>query len=257
MKWASVFTDLAIGKRSGPRILIYHQVGGGSGLEMDLEIEAFGAQLDWMLGHGEIVDLETAVSRRSEVDADRMYVLTFDDGHISLFRHAFPLMRELGIPFTLYVTTAPLESDRLLHGDPRMRLSSWDHLGEMRASGLMTVGAHGHGHLDARSNPRAVLEEDLARCNELLYLRLGVSPRHFAYPWGHRSDVAAPLVRRLYDSAVIGSGPDFDVGTDLHEIPRIPVMHSDGSSALFARKMWGGFRLETRLRAWRDRRASA
>ncbi len=256
VKWASLFTDLTLGRRSGPRILIYHQVGAGSGLEMDLETTAFAAQLEWMLRHGEIVDLEAAVVRRREANADRLYVLTFDDGHVTLFHHAYPLMRELGIPFTVYVTTAPLESDGLLHGDPRMALASWDQLAEMRDSGLMTAGAHGHRHLDARAHPQTVLEEDLNSCNDLLYLRLGVVPRHFAYPWGHRSDSAEPLVRALYDSAVIGSGSDFDATTDVHRVPRIPVMYSDGSSVLFSRKMWGGFRLESRLRALRDRLAS-
>ena len=253
VKWASAIADLPMGRRKGPRILIYHQVGAGSGLEMDLKFDAFEAQLEWMTRHGEIVDLDEALARAGEPDSERIYVLTFDDGHISLFQHAFPLMHERRIPFTLYVTTAPLESDHLLHGDERMSLSSWDELGLMQQSGLMTVGAHSHRHLDARAHSQSVLQEDMEECNSLLRLRLGVEPLHFAYPWGHRSDVAEPIVKRLYRSAMIGSGPGIDWVTNLYRVPRIPVMRSDASLALFSRKMWGGFRTETRLRSLRDR----
>ena len=255
VKWASIVTDLPFGRRKGPRILIYHQVGAGSGLEMDLKVEAFGAQLDWMMTNGEIVDLETGLGLVGAPGSEAKYVLTFDDGHESLFQHAFPLMLERRTPFTLYVTTAPLQSDLLLHGDSRMRLVSWHAIQRMRDSGLMTVGAHGHQHYDARAHPRATLEEDLVRCNTLLFENLGVEPRHFAYPWGHPSEAVESVIRHLYHSAVIGSGPGLDEMTDLYRIPRIPVMLSDALPFLFARKMWGGFRLEASLRSLRDRLA--
>jgi len=252
-KWLSIAGDILAGRRRGPRILIYHQVGSGSGLEMDVELDAFESQLDWMSDHGEIVSLDEAVNRIGDEDADHCFVLTFDDGHESLYQKAFPAMAERALPFLLYTTTAPLEGTQLLHDDPNMRLSSWDEIISMRESGLMMVGAHGHRHLDARDHDREVLDRDMRLCNDLIRKRLEVDPRHFAYPWGHRSDAAEPVVRELYETAAIGSGGDLRESTDVHRLPRIPVMLSDGSPSIFARKMWGGFRFETLLRSLRDR----
>lgn len=252
-KWLSMAGDILVGRRRGPRILIYHQVGSGSGLEMDVELDTFELQLDWMSDHGEIVTLDEALGRIGEDDADDCFVLTFDDGHESLYQKAYPAMAERGLPFMLYVTTAPLEGNRLLHDDPAMRLSSWDEIVSMRESGLMTVGAHGHRHLDAREHDRETLDGDMRLCNDLIRKRLDVDPRHFAYPWGHRSEAAEPVVRELYETAAIGSGGDLRQSTDVHRLPRIPVMLSDGSPSTFARKMWGGFRFETSLRSLRDR----
>lgn len=252
VKWASVGGDVLRGRRPGPRILIYHQVGAGSGLEMDVATADFLAQMRWIRDHGEPVALDDAIRRSGEPDSHRLYVVTFDDGHESLFEHAFPILKELAIPFTLYVTTGPLENSSPLHGDETMPVCSWEEVASMFESGLMTVGAHSHEHLDARAHPPDVLEHDMTLCNELIELRLGIVPSHFAYTWGIPSDTAAPLVARLYDSAVIGSGDGFDDSTDAHRIPRLPVMATDGSGVLFRRKMWGGFRLETKLRAMRD-----
>lgn len=250
-KWASVLSDPLMGRRLGPRLLIYHQVGADSGFEMDVSPQAFLRQLDWIQSHGRIVDLETALIGRSDPDSSEMFVLTFDDGHVGVFEHAFPTLLRRGLPFTLYLTTGPIERGGSLHDDDRMRLISWGQVEEMVGSGLATVGAHSHGHLDMRLHGEEAIRNDLVMCDQLLEQRLGIKPRHFAYPWGHWSQTADRLVRERYESAVLGGGKGISPKDDVHELHRLPIMASD-SYVLFRRKMWGGLRLENALRSLRD-----
>lgn len=251
VKWASAATDPVLGRRPGPRILIYHQVGATSNLEMDVERSRFEKQLDWMQEHGDIVSLEEALSALAVPIAGYQFVLTFDDGHQSVYTDAFPQMAARGLPFTLYLTTAPLEAGAPLHGDPRQPLLSWPEIGEMFETGLMTVGAHSHRHLDARRHDRKSLSDDLETCDVILEDRVGVRPRHYAYPWGHWSAVADAVVRARYESAAVGAA-SMRLPADPYRLSRIPVMGSD-TGALFRRKMWGGFRFETQIRTLRDR----
>jgi hypothetical protein len=44
--------DLFLGEWPGPRILIYHQIGAGSGFQMDLSPSLFGGHLMWLLDQG-------------------------------------------------------------------------------------------------------------------------------------------------------------------------------------------------------------
>lgn len=252
LKWVSAATDPIGGKRPGPRILIYHQVGAGSGLEMDVGADLFRSQMDWLRHHGRIVDLDHSVEgiRRARVEDDE-YVVTFDDGHVSVYRHAFAYLEQNSIPFTLYLTTGPLERGGYLHEDRSMPTVNWTQVNEMLSTGLVTVGSHSHRHLDARRHDRLELEEDLVICDGTIADRTGVEPVHYAYPWGHWSSQADPIVRNRYRSAAIGSGRGIQQGQDPHRISRVPVMASDGPM-LFRRKMWGGFRLETGLRRARD-----
>ncbi len=254
-KWLSAVTDLPFGQRSGPRILIYHQVGAALELEMNMALDAFESQLDWLLAHGEIVDLDRAVEMGGTSGDAHRYVLTFDDGHVSLFEEAFPLLKRKGVPFTLYVTTEPIEQGVPLHGDSRMPMVKWDQIREMLDSGLVTIGAHSHAHLDMRAHSGNVIAEDLDECNAIIEKRLDVAPRHFAYPWGHWSHAADGAVRARYQTATVGSGPGITADFDAHKLTRIPIMASDSDPTLFQRKMWGGFRLETKLRSGRDRLA--
>lgn len=252
-KWASVATDFPFGKRRGPRILIYHQVGEDVPFEMNVTREAFIEQLDWLSAHGDIVDLGTSLQRIGHADADDTYVLTFDDGHRSVFESVFPILEERDVPFTLYLSTRAMEEGGCLHGDERMPLVTWEEVGQMLDSNLLSVGAHSHGHLDMRVQHQNTIHLDLAECDRLIHERLGLVPRHFAYPWGHWSNEADALVRARYQSAAIGSGPPIGPLADRYKLSRIPVMASDSDVAVFARKMWGGFRFESALRALRDR----
>jgi peptidoglycan/xylan/chitin deacetylase (PgdA/CDA1 family) len=243
-KAAFVLGDVFLRPLPGPRILIYHQIGGGE-LEMEVTPEAFGTHIDWLQRRWEIVTLDQALSRRDEEGSESLLVLTFDDGYEGVYHQAFPLLRERRLPFTLYLSTQPIEK-----GDPLGYAAeplTWEQLRAMAASGLMTVGAHTHRHRDLRLLPGPEIEVELDISNGLIRSRLGSEPRHFAYPWGYWSAAADPLVRERYTSAVLGSGPGIGPQADLFTLPRIPVQRSD-RPAFFRRKVRTGLQLEDRAR---------
>lgn len=251
VKAASVASDPLLGRRKGPRFLIYHQVGAGSGLEMDVDTESFEAQVDWLLANYRVVPLDEALENIGSDESDSDVVLTFDDGHRGVYTDAYPIMRESAVPFTLFLNTGPLESGSFLHDDPTMPLMSWANLEEMMSSGLATIGSHTHRHLNLRTTEPTLIAEDLELCDQIIERRLGIEVRAFAYPWGLWGAAADGSVRKRYTSAFVGSGGGIKDGADLHRLPRVPVMAGDNLT-FFKRKMWGGFRLETLARGVRD-----
>jgi peptidoglycan/xylan/chitin deacetylase (PgdA/CDA1 family) len=170
-------------------------------------------------------------------------VLTFDDGYSDVFTTAFPILEDRGMPFVLYVSTGMIADDPA-SADGAL---TWSDIEKMLASGLMTLGAHTHGHPDLRSLLPEEVEEELSISDEVLHRRLGVRPRHFAYPYGFWSESADPAVRERYDTAVLGGSPRHEPVPDPHLLHRYPVQLSDGF-ALFKRRMRGGFWLEESLR---------
>ena len=247
VKLAAAVGDKVVGPLPGPRILIYHQVGAGTGLEMEVTIEDFRRQLDWLSVNGEVVDLETAVASRALPASSRMFVLTFDDGYADVYSHAFPLLRERRLPFTLYLTTDPIETGNPLRNDGTAKPLNWDQVGEMVEQGLVTIGAHTHSHPDLRAIDEAAVADEVGRSNRLIDQRIGVEPRHFTYPWGYWSPQADRVVRSAYETATLGSGRAVTGATDPLLINRVPVQLSDGT-AFFRHRMVGGLRLEDRVR---------
>lgn len=231
----------------GPRILIYHQIGGGSGLEMEVSPGTFKKHLDWLVENGNVVRLEDA-SGSDDV------VITFDDGYRSVYDVAFPLLEERGMPFTLFLTTSPLETGEPLRSHPGGHPLTWDMVREMHDSGLMTVGGHTHTHPDFRHLSPSEVEEELDRSNGLIEKRLDTQPRYFAYTWGYWSPTADAAVRRRYEHALLGGPPPFPNVEDPHLLYRIPVQLSDGVR-WFSSRIRGGLRWEEafrrRLRGYR------
>lgn len=239
--------DVFLGEYPGPRILIYHQIGAGHGEEMDVPRAVFLEHLEWIEASGGVVRPLAEVLEGGWQDQRQVFVLTFDDGYEDMYTGAFPVLKERGIPFTVYLTTFPTESGRPLAPERRSTPLTWDQVREMHGTGLMTLGAHTHTHVDLRELDADSMRVELDTSDRLIEERTGVKPSHFAYPWGYWSAVADPLVRERYSSAVLGGGIRVRGVEDPHLLHRIPVQLSDGVG-FFPHKMKRGQRTEEVVR---------
>jgi peptidoglycan/xylan/chitin deacetylase (PgdA/CDA1 family) len=226
------------GRRSGrgATVIIYHRVGGGSPDERDLAPSEFRAQLDVLRGH-DVVSLDEALDRLDAGEDRPGVVLTFDDGFADVYDNAWPLLRERGLPFTLYLATAFMGATMHWDGSTARAAGpalTWDQVREMVASGLCTLGNHTHHHV----RPEALSVAELDRCDEEVGRQTGVVPRHFAYPWGVPVPaLQAELESRFRSSATGLLGRNLP-GTDLGLLRRVPVRASDPVD-FFAAKLKG------------------
>lgn len=225
---------------AGPRILIYHRVGADTGLQLDVSIEDFQWQLDWLSENREVVDLESAIRRWEEPGSDQMVVISIDDGYPDTFTTAFPMLSNREMPFTLYVATEAVGRE------PGTGQLSWGEIDLMRASGLMTVGVHTHTHRDLRSASPEDVRYELQTSDSLVEQHLGIKPVHFTYPWGYWSAVAHREVVARYETATVGAMTK-TASFNRHMIHRFPVQAADGRR-WFPARLRGGLILEERVR---------
>jgi peptidoglycan/xylan/chitin deacetylase (PgdA/CDA1 family) len=214
---------------------------------MEVRLEDFRLQLDWLSANREVVDLGEALVRWAEPGSERLVVLSFDDGYRDTYTTAFPLLNELGLPFTLYLATESIETGVPLGPAENAEPLSWDQIGTMLASGLVTIGAHTHRHRDLRQLSVGEVEDELGIGDDLIERRLGLRPEHFAYPWGYWSPSADRSVTDRYSSAALGASlrPGRDGVPPL--VHRFPVQLSD-SFRFFKARLRGGLRLEEIIR---------
>jgi peptidoglycan/xylan/chitin deacetylase (PgdA/CDA1 family) len=197
-------------------MLLYHRVGAGSG-EISLPRETLAEQLEHLAERERVLSLEAALAP----DSPGGVVVTFDDGYRDFYDHALPLLERYRIPATLYLTTG-------LVGDGPDSLT-WSELREAVDGGLVTVGAHTHGHADLSRASAEATELELRRSQELIEDRLGTACRHFAYPWAIGSREADSVVRRRFDSAALDAWRTNRRGrVDPYRLGRTPVLRSDG-----------------------------
>ncbi len=118
----------AAARVAGPRltVLAYHRIADVSDPGFDTYVSnvsasprAFRAQLDHVRRHFDVIDLERLLAWL-EGSADlprRSLLVTFDDGYRDNFEHAYPALRERGLPAVLFVTTGFVDSGRALYWD--------------------------------------------------------------------------------------------------------------------------------------------
>lgn len=226
------------GRPVGTTILTYHRVGGPGRDELDVSTVDFAHQLD-VLADARVDSLDAALDAMDTGDRDPRVVLTFDDGFRDVFDHAWPLLRERQLPFTLYLATTYLDglmtwqgSTALDRGAPAL---SWAQVEEMVESGLCTVGNHTHTH----ARPEHLSERELDRCSEAILAKVGRTPRHFAYPWGVPVPGMSQALRRRFRSAVTGKVGRNGPGADPFSLRRVPVRRTDPLQ-FFRSKVYGG-----------------
>jgi peptidoglycan/xylan/chitin deacetylase (PgdA/CDA1 family) len=214
---------------------------------MEVTVEDFERQLEWLADNREVVDLQTAVDRWTDRDSERLVVVTFDDGYRDTFETAFPRLERRGMPFVLYLTTESVETGQSLGPGAGAEPLSWTMIESMMSSGLLTIGAHTHTHLDLRDATSSQAEHEIATSNAVISSRLGIDPLHFAYPWGYWSEEADPIVKAHYSTAVLGGSARPQSEPSKHQIHRYPVQLSDGV-VFFRSRTKGGLLLEEAVR---------
>jgi peptidoglycan/xylan/chitin deacetylase (PgdA/CDA1 family) len=234
VKRSAAAADRIRPRRRGVVALIYHRVGGRSGLEVDLPPDLFEAQIALLARDYRAATLDQALTELAgPAPADRdPVVVTFDDGTADFVDVALPVLERHRVPVVLYVATDFVEQGRPFPDDGPA--CSWAALRDALTTGLVTVGSHTHTHalLDRLSPAEA--DAEIGRSIELIGERLDVSAEHFAYP-----------------KAVPGSP-----AAEPHRLARSPIQLADGTR-WFRRKVDGGMTLEDDLRRVLDRRRYA
>ena len=161
----------------GRRVLIlsYHRVVADFAAEVERSLytlnishDTFRQHLEVLQESHDIVSLDDALSvlDGSRKAARDVAVITFDDGYRDVYKHAFPVMRDLRIPGVVYVPSAFVGTDRRL-GHDRLFAA----LRKMRGRGIGPV-AVGVGHpgerwlidaFEGSATPEVALERLIAR----------------------------------------------------------------------------------------------
>lgn len=118
---------------------------------------------------------------------ERAVVITFDDGWVSQYRHAFPVLRHFGFTATFFVYTKPIGKDDSL-------FMNWQQVRELQDAG-MTIGSHSRTHPQLTTVDAEKLRDEVENSRKDFQQYLGTEPDLFAYPYGAWNAEAAAAVQ--------------------------------------------------------------
>lgn len=217
----------SVGNARGVSILIYHRVGGGSPDELDCPRASFVDQAALLAQECDVVSLDEALDGLARGDDRPRVVLTFDDGFADLHDVAWPILTHHDLPFTVYLATSFLGGRMQWEGStstgPPAPALTWEQAAALAADERTTIGNHTHTHVP----PEELTVDELDACTVAIQRRLGLTPRHFTYPWGLAVTAMEPELRARFRSVTTGELGRNRPGADFARLRRIPVRASD------------------------------
>jgi peptidoglycan/xylan/chitin deacetylase (PgdA/CDA1 family) len=173
---------------AGTSILVYHRFGVVVADSMTVRTDTFRWQLAYLREHGyQVIPLRAWIDWRMQLGRPppaRSVVITADDGHRSVLIDMLPLVREFGIPVTLFIYPSAISNAAYA--------MTWEQLRAHAATGLLEIQSHTYWHphfaTEKRRRPpdtyRAFALRQLTRSKTVLERRLDVNVDVIAWPFG-------------------------------------------------------------------------
>ena len=252
---------------AGVTILCYHDLDASWKSPISVDPDTFARQVAWLASNRRIVPAGEAVrmmDRRGGLPAG-IASITFDDGFLSTYEHAMPILARHRLPATVFVVAATLDGPGSVMdwvkdaSVPRRALSAAQIL-ELVDAGF-EIGSHSNTHRDLTTLQEREVVADLRRSREALEDLIGRPITTFAYPGGRHDERVRRAARTvgfehsfaMSDSDLPNRPPD--------AIPRAGIYRGDGIRILGAKTSPWFWRMRNsslepviaRLNGWRRR----
>lgn len=155
----------------------------------------------------------------------RWVCITFDDGYRDNYTIAYPLLKRLGVPFTVYVTTGFVDNQLPMWWYPGEQLGiSKEELIAMDADPLCTIGAHTVSHPKLDTLTYEEQYKEIVQSKQTLEVLLGHEMRHFSFPHGaHNSDTLRICHELGFCTIATAWGGPIRKSTKYSSLPRVGI----------------------------------
>src|SRR3989338_583738 len=193
--------------RQGVFVLIYHRINDDlAPNHLIISTEKFKEQMKYLQQWCEVI----SITRLTEMLAYQVprrltgkpqVVITLDDGYRDNFLNAFPILKKLNLPTTIFLATGFVGTDRKMsrYADrPTPDMLSWEEVRTMSEQNI-TFGPHtkNHPHLPGLScaEQRAEIESSRQAIKE--QVASSIADSVFCYPYGEYNHDTLKVMRDL------------------------------------------------------------
>lgn len=224
--------------RSDPRIvvLLYHNlVYGRTGSEYNRDLHNFELDLQFIEKNFEVIgfgDLEAIKTGKRPLLHDAV-IISFDDGDLSMYAIAYPLLREYGMKAAFFIVPGFVGETGYMNWEQIEEIAGYRNVAGER---LFELGSHTRTHIALGEAQPAELQAEIAGSRDDILARTGLEPGFLALPYGSGSE--NPEVRKSALAAGYRGIRSSDTGIisaakiNLLHIPSVLIDNSSSAKAM-------------------------
>jgi len=152
-------------------------------------------------------------------------LLTIDDGFLSFYENAWPILKNKKIPFILFISTREVGNFNYM---------SWEQIKEISEENFVEIGNHSHTHEYLADENNEVIKEDIEKSISIFKKNLGKNSNFFSYPFGEYSNNFKNIIKQFGFKFAFGQHSGvIDDTKDFYELPRYPINEKYGEIKRF------------------------
>ena len=156
---------------------------------------------------------------------ERKILLTIDDGLLSFYKNAWPILKSKKIPFILFVSTREVGNFNYMN---------WSQIKELSSEDFVEIGNHSHSHEYLVDEKPSFIKADILKSIKIFEKNLGKKTKFFSYPFGEYSLQFKKIIKDYGFEFAFGQHSGvIDETKDLFELPRFPINEKYGNIERF------------------------
>lgn len=205
---------------------MYHRFNETRYPSTNIQLEIFKEQLKIIEDEGiKFIHPKEFEQSLVENKKERKILFTVDDGLLSFYKNAWPILKKKQIPFILFVNTREVGAFNYMN---------WDQIRELYNEDFVEIGNHSHSHEYLVDESREVIESDILKSIKIFEEKLGKNSDFFSYPFGEYSSEFKNLIKSLGFKYAFGQHSGvIDETKDKFELPRFPINEKYGEIKRF------------------------
>ena len=205
---------------------MYHRFNENKYPSTNIQLDVFKEQLEVIKKEGiKFIHPKNFKQSLSQDKEQRKILLTIDDGLLSFYNNAWPILKKREIPFILFVSTREVGSFNYMN---------WDQIRELHLSENVEIGNHSHSHEYLVDENSDFIKSDIIKSINIFKQNLGKNSEFFSYPFGEYSLEFKKIIKDLGFKYAFGQHSGvIDDTKDFWELPRFPINEKYGKLERF------------------------
>ena len=205
---------------------MYHRFDEKKYPSTNIEMDVFKEQLEIIENENiKFINPKNFEKSLTQNKNSRKILLTIDDGLLSFYNNAWPILKEKNIPFILFVSTREVGAFNYMN---------WDQIIELHNSDNVEIGNHSHSHEYLVEESADFIKDDILKSIKIFEEKLGKNSIFFSYPFGEYSKEFKKIIKSLGFQYAFGQHSGvIDETKDFWELPRFPINEKYGEIKRF------------------------
>ena len=205
---------------------MYHRFNESKYPSTNIQLDVFKDQLEIIENENmQFIHPNDFGKKINQDKQERKVLLTIDDGLLSFYQNAWPILRDKKIPFILFVNTREVGAFNYM---------TWDQILELHKNENVEIGNHSHSHEYLVEEKEEVIKNDIVKSINIFENKLGKNSDFFSYPFGEYSNEFKKIIKDLGFKYAFGQHSGvIDETKDYFELPRFPINEKYGDVKRF------------------------